>query len=90
MSLPARMVAIANIFEALTASEYSYKKAKKLSEWIRIMSFMKKDAHIDPDLFGWVLKVGVRRVDADQLLHPDQIDGVNINEYLDQPVETAA
>lgn len=54
------------------------------------MSFMKKDAHIDPDLFGWVLKVGVRRVDADQLLHPDQIDGVNINEYLDQPVETAA
>ena len=54
------------------------------------MSFMKKDAHIDPDLFGWILKVGVRRVDADQFLYPDQIDDVNINEYLDHPVETAA
>ena len=54
------------------------------------MSFMKKDAHIDPDLFGLVLKVGVRREDADQFLHPDQIEGVNINEFLDQPVKTAA
>jgi hypothetical protein len=54
-----------------------------------IMSFMKKDAHIDPDLFGLVLKAGVRREVADQFLHPGQIDDVNINEYLDQSVETA-
>jgi hypothetical protein len=53
------------------------------------MSFMKKDAHIDPDLFGLVLKAGVRREVADQFLHPGQIDDVNINEYLDQSVETA-
>jgi HD-GYP domain-containing protein (c-di-GMP phosphodiesterase class II) len=89
MSLPARMVAIADMFEALTASERSHKKAKKFREWLRIMSFMKKDSHIDPDLFGLVLKAGVRREVADQFLHPGQIDDVNINEYLDQSVETA-
>jgi HD-GYP domain-containing protein (c-di-GMP phosphodiesterase class II) len=90
MSLPARMMAIADIFEALTASDRPYKKAKKLSECIRIMSFMKKDAHIDPDLFDLFLKAGIWREYADQFLHPEQIDDVDINEYLDQPVETAA
>jgi predicted transcriptional regulator len=50
MSLTARMMAIADIFEALTAADRPYKKAKSLSEAVKIMSFMKKDQHIDPDL----------------------------------------
>jgi HD-GYP domain-containing protein (c-di-GMP phosphodiesterase class II) len=59
MPLAARMMAIANIFEALTAGDRPYKKAKTLSEPIRIMGFMKKDQHIDPDLFELFLKSGV-------------------------------
>ncbi|MDX1595044.1 MAG: HD domain-containing phosphohydrolase, partial [Gammaproteobacteria bacterium] len=51
MSLQARIMGIADIFEALTAADRPYKKAKTLSESLRIMGFMKKDNHIDPDLF---------------------------------------
>ncbi|WP_334313354.1 HD domain-containing phosphohydrolase [Psychrosphaera algicola] len=51
MSVPARMMAIADIFEALTAADRPYKEPKKLSECLRIMGFMKLDQHIDPDLF---------------------------------------
>src|SRR5262249_32848199 len=43
MSPVARMMAIADVFEALTAADRPYKKAKPLSEAIRIMGFMKKD-----------------------------------------------
>ena len=51
MSLPAKMMVIADIFEALTASDRPYKKSKTLSEAIRIMGFMEKDQHIDSSLF---------------------------------------
>ena len=45
MSIPARIMAIADIFEALTAADRPYKLPKKLSDSVKIMSFMKKDAH---------------------------------------------
>jgi HD-GYP domain-containing protein (c-di-GMP phosphodiesterase class II) len=51
MSVQARIMAIADIFEALTASDRPYKKGKKLSECLKIMGLMKKDQHIDPDIF---------------------------------------
>jgi HD-GYP domain-containing protein (c-di-GMP phosphodiesterase class II) len=62
MSVQARIMGIADIFEALTAADRPYKKAKTLSESLKIMGFMKKDAHIDPDLFDVFLreKVWVR------------------------------
>ncbi len=80
-SLPARMMAIADIFEALTASDRPYKKAKSLSEAIRILSFMKKDDHIDPDLFVLFLKSGVWRQYAEKYLAPEQLDDVDIQAY---------
>ena len=49
MSVPARLMAIADVFEALTAQDRPYKKGKTLSESMRIMGFMKKDNHLDPD-----------------------------------------
>lgn len=73
MSLTARMMAIADIFEALTASDRPYKKAKKLSEALRIMSFMRNDEHIDADLFELFLSSGVYKKYADKYLHPDNI-----------------
>ena len=82
MSIPARAMAIADIFEALTAADRPYKKAKTLSESLRIMSFMKKDEHIDPDLFALFLETGVFSEYAEQYLLPEQIDEVDIDQYL--------
>ncbi len=83
MSIPARIMAIADIFEALTAADRPYKLPKTLSESVKIMSFMKKDAHIDADLFKIFLKSGIYREYADNFLKPEQIDDVDISEYLD-------
>lgn len=82
MPVTARMMAIADIFEALTASDRPYKKAKKLSDSIRIMSFFKKDKHIDPDLFDLFLRSGVYLEYAREYLDPEQIDEVDIESYL--------
>ncbi|MCF8482862.1 MAG: GAF domain-containing protein [Rhodospirillum sp.] len=82
MSVPARIMAIADIFEALTASDRPYKKAKTLSEAIRIMGFMVKDQHIDPDLFRLFLAKGIHRDYADRYLSPDQIDEVDVTPHL--------
>src|SRR5262249_20179208 len=51
MSVPARMMAIADIFEALTAQDRPYKSGKRLSDTMKIMGMMKADNHIDPELF---------------------------------------
>jgi HD-GYP domain-containing protein (c-di-GMP phosphodiesterase class II) len=83
MPLTARMMAIADIFEALTASDRPYKKAKRLSEAIRIMNFMKKDRHIDPDLFELFLRSGIYLEYGRRFLQADQLDEVNVSEYLD-------
>jgi HD-GYP domain-containing protein (c-di-GMP phosphodiesterase class II) len=77
MSIPARVMAIADIFEALTAADRPYKPPKTLSEAIRIMRFMVKDQHIDPDLFQLFLDSGVYKEYAKQFLKPEQIDEVH-------------
>lgn len=82
MSPVARMMAIADIFEALTAVDRPYKKSKTLSEAIKIMSFMKKDQHIDPELFELFLRAGVYREYAQRFMKPEQLDEVNIEQYL--------
>ncbi|MBE9610987.1 HD domain-containing phosphohydrolase [Chitinilyticum piscinae] len=82
MSLPARMMAIADIFEALTAIDRPYKKGKTLSEAIKIMSFMKKDQHIDAELFELFLRSGVYRDYAERFMRPEQVDEVDIASIL--------
>ena len=82
MSPLARMMAIADIFEALTAVDRPYKQGKKLSEAIKIMSFMKKDQHIDPDLFDLFLRAGVYRQYAERFMKAELIDEVDITLYL--------
>lgn len=82
MSPLARMLAVADIFEALTATDRPYKQGKKLSEALKIMSFMVKDKHIDADLFALFLASGVYRKYADAYLKADQIDDVDISMYL--------
>jgi HD-GYP domain-containing protein (c-di-GMP phosphodiesterase class II) len=82
MSIPARMMAIADIFEALTAADRPYKKAKTLSESIAIMAKMRDDAHIDADVFDLFLESGVYREYAEQFLKPEQIDDVPIARFM--------
>lgn len=82
MSIPARIMAIADIFEALTAADRPYKKAKTLSETIAIMAGMRDRNHIDPDIFDLFLRAGVYRDYARQFLKPEQIDTVDIDRYL--------
>ena len=76
------MLAIADIFEALTAVDRPYKKGKLLCEAIRIMTAMKQEQHIDPELFELFLCSGVYREYAQRYLQPEQIDTLEIEAYL--------
>jgi HD-GYP domain-containing protein (c-di-GMP phosphodiesterase class II)/HAMP domain-containing protein len=82
MSLTARMMVIADVFEALTASDRPYKKAKKLSDAVKIMALMQKGGHFDPDLYRLFLTSGIYRQYGEQYLDPAQIDEVDIDQYL--------
>ena len=73
-----RIMALADIFEALTAGDRPYKAAKTLSESLRIMAFMCKDQHLDTDLFRYFLRSGVWRDFAQRHMQPAQIDAVDI------------
>ena len=92
MSIPARIMMIADIFEALTARDRPYKASKRLSECVDIMARMSREHHIDPDLFALFLKSGVYREYAELFMLPDQIDEVDVARYLGslRPAEPAA
>lgn len=77
MSIPARAMAIADVFEALTAQDRPYKKGKTLSETMRIMGSMKADNHLDPDLFDLFVRSGVYKQYAERMLPPELIDEVD-------------
>jgi len=77
MSVQARIMAIADIFEALTASDRPYKQGKKLSECLKIMGFMKQDNHIDPDIFEIFIRERVYLDYAEEFLDPEQIDEID-------------
>ena len=77
MSIPARIMGIADIFEALTSRDRPYKKAKTLSESLHILGKMKLDNHIDPDLFDLFIREKLYMRYAEQFLEPEQIDAVD-------------
>ncbi len=77
MSVQARVMGIADIFEALTASDRPYKQGMKLSQAMGIMYKFRMGGHIDPDLFDIFLNEGVYLRYAHQFLDPWQIDTVN-------------
>ena len=79
MSLPARMMGIADIFEALSAKDRPYKKGKTLTECLQILGNMKLNGHIDPDLFDLFVSEKVYMRYANEYLDPDQIDEVDEN-----------
>ncbi|HSO19586.1 MAG TPA: HD domain-containing phosphohydrolase, partial [Desulfosarcina sp.] len=81
MSIPERIMAIADIFEALTAADRPYQKPKSLSEALHVMSVMRDDQHIDADLFDLFLQSGVYRRYAERYLDPAQADYVDSESY---------
>jgi HD-GYP domain-containing protein (c-di-GMP phosphodiesterase class II) len=74
LPLQSRVLALADIFEALTAKDRPYKKNKSLSEVIKIMRFMVKDNYIDPELFEFFIKEQIFLDYARKELAPQQID----------------
>ena len=77
MSVQARCMGIADIFEALTARDRPYKKGKTLSESLEILGRMKLNHHVDPDLFDIFVRKKVYRRYAEMFLEPEQIDEVD-------------
>jgi HD-GYP domain-containing protein (c-di-GMP phosphodiesterase class II) len=77
MSVQARIMGIADIFEALTAKDRPYKKGKTLSESLRILGQFRLNGHIDPDLFDIFVSKKVYLEYARQFLDPEQIDAVD-------------
>lgn len=82
MSWPARMMAIADIFEALTASERPYKAPMKISQALGILQKMQQQNHIDPDLFRLFVSSRVWEKYARIYLRPDQLDITDASAYL--------
>ena len=77
MSPQAKIMAIADIYEALTAADRPYKEGKKLSQAMRIMGFMKNDYHIDEDLFEIFVNSGVYKKYAEEHVASNQIDQID-------------
>jgi HD-GYP domain-containing protein (c-di-GMP phosphodiesterase class II) len=77
MSVQARVMGIADIFEALTAKDRPYKKGKTLSESLEILGRFSQGGHIDPDLFDVFVRRKVYLRYAEMFLDKEQIDDVD-------------
>ena len=86
MSLPARMIAIADVFEALTAEDRPYKRAKTVAESLAILGQMKLSGHVDPDLFDVFVRERVWIDYARKFLESAQIDEVDLHRIPGYPV----
>ncbi len=82
MSWPARMMAIADIFEALTASDRPYKAPMKISQALGILQKMSQQDHVDPDLFDLFVRSRVWEKYARIYLRPEQLDITDASSYL--------
>ncbi|MBB3272530.1 HAMP domain-containing protein [Pseudomonas monteilii] len=84
LGIAERVMAIADIFEALTAADRPYKPPKTLSESVKILVFMARDRHIDGQLLELFLSTGVYRQYAELFLRAEQIDEVDVPYWLAQ------
>jgi HD-GYP domain-containing protein (c-di-GMP phosphodiesterase class II) len=78
MSVPARIMGIADIFEALTARDRPYKSGKTLTESLHILGRMRLEGHIDPDLFDIFVRGRVYERYAREFMSAAQIDAVDV------------
>jgi len=78
MSVQARIMGIADIFEALTAKDRPYKAGKTLTESLHILGQMKLNGHVDPDLFDIFIRERIYLRYAEQFMDPKQVDEVDV------------
>lgn len=90
MSVQARVMGIADIFEALTAKDRPYKKGMGLMQSLSILGRMKLDNHVDPDLFEVFLRERVYKEYAERYLDAHQIDEVDWSKVPGVSPELAA
>jgi HD-GYP domain-containing protein (c-di-GMP phosphodiesterase class II) len=79
MTLEDKILAVADVFEALTASDRPYKKPNSLNQSMRILSFMVKDKELDRDLVKFFVKKGLHLKYAKENLKESQIDDITID-----------
>jgi HD-GYP domain-containing protein (c-di-GMP phosphodiesterase class II) len=84
LSIPARIMAIADIFEALTAPDRPYRKPGALNWALDVMQRMKQDHHIDSDLFDLFLSEKIYLTYAQKHLSAGQIDAAHVQASLNQ------
>lgn len=89
MSVPEKVMAIADIFEALTASDRPYKKPKSVSQALSIMAGMTENGHIDAALFHFFVSQKAFVPYCNAYLHPDQLDQVDTEQILARLEEVA-
>ena len=82
MGIPERIMAVADVFEALTAVDRPYKEGKTLTESLTIMARMVEDGHIDREVFELFIRSGTYRRYARQHLQPGQIDHVDESLFM--------
>ncbi|XPF95515.1 HD-GYP domain-containing protein [Colwellia sp. RE-S-Sl-9] len=80
MSVPARLMAVADIFEALSASDRPYKKAKPVSECLTIMGKLVLNNHLDGDIFTIFVRSKVYETYILKFATPEQLDDFNIED----------
>jgi hypothetical protein len=84
LGIPERIMALADIFEALTAPDRPYKRTHTLSTAFDILYNMVEENEVDKDVFELFLRSGVYMQFAQEYIDPKQIDTVDINKYLDK------
>lgn len=82
LSIPERVLAVADIFEALTAADRPYKQPKKVSDALAILHRMALNNDVDWDVFKLFLTSGVFKTYSERFLPPHQLDEVDIARYL--------
>ncbi len=78
LSIPERIMAIADVFEALTATDRPYMRPKNMSVALKIMATMRDSGHLCPDLFEFFLDSGVWRDYGQTYLQPEQMDEIDL------------
>ncbi|MFL1467413.1 HD domain-containing phosphohydrolase [Marinobacter sp. HN1S83] len=82
MGIPERIMAVADVFEALTAVDRPYKEGKTLTQALTIMSRMVEEGHIDRTVFELFVRSGTYRRYGEQHLRPEQIDEVDESQFM--------
>lgn len=84
MGIPERIMAVADVFEALTAVDRPYKEGKTLTESLTILDRMADEGHIDRPVFELFIRSGIYQRYARQFLKPEQIDEVDESLFMKQ------